>query len=153
MFGPPGVGKSHTMCALVRDYMLKRDTVLRITYDNLCLDIRDSYNKMEQTEKEIVWKYQGVDRLIVEDLGTTVGTGNQESDFSLRILLLILDYRIEQCKPTYFTSNKSPDELAKSFDDRVASRLYDACEIIPVKGQDRRRRKRVLRAKNEGLEA
>lgn len=129
------------MCALMRDYLLKGYSVIRKTYDNLCMEIRDSYDNRELTEKEIVWKYQGVDKLIIEDIGTTVGTRNQESDFSLRILLLILDYRIEQCKPTYFTSNKSPDELAKSFDERVASRLYQACEIVPVKGNDRRRTK------------
>ena len=139
LFGPPGRGKSHTLCALMRDYLLKGYWVIRKTYDELCLDIRDSYDRRELTEKEIVRNYQNADVLMIEDLGTTVGTGNQESDFSLRILLLILDYRIEQCKPTHFTTNKSPDELGKSFDDRVVSRLHQVCEVIPLTGKDKRR--------------
>ena len=140
LFGPPGRGKSHILCALMRDYLLKGYWVIRKTYDELCLDIRDSYDRQELTEKEIVQRYQNADVLMIEDLGTTVGTGNQESDFSVRILMLILDYRIEQCKPTHFTSNKSPDELGRSFDERVASRLYQVCEVVPITGKDKRKK-------------
>lgn len=139
LFGKPGRGKSHTLCALMREYLLRGYSVIRTTYDQLCLEIRDSYERRELTERELVRKCQDVDVLMIEDIGTTVSTGSQESDFSLRILLMILDYRIEHCKPTHFTSNKSPDELGKSFDERVESRLHQACEIIPLTGKDKRR--------------
>lgn len=137
LYGPPGVGKTYSMCALMRSYKLKGQTVKRISYEGLCLDIRDTYNT-GRSEKDLVKKYQEVDKLLIEDVGTTVGTGSQESDFSLRTFLLILDYRLEHCQPTYITANKSVDELGKSFDGRVASRLRQACEIIPVAGKDKR---------------
>jgi len=139
LFGQPGRGKSHALCALMRDYLLKGYWITRKTYDSLCLEIRDSYNNRDITEKEIVKKYQDVDILMIEDIGTSVAIGNQESEFSLRILLMILDERLERCKPTHFTSNKSPDEIGQSFDERVSSRIHKACEIIPITGKDKRK--------------
>ncbi|MHC4639400.1 MAG: hypothetical protein ACYTBV_18140, partial [Planctomycetota bacterium] len=112
--------------------------VKRISYESLCLEIRDTYNT-GRSERDLVKRYQDVDKLLIEDVGTTVGMGSQESDFSLRILLLILDYRLEHCKPTFITTNKSVDELGKSFDERVGSRLRGSCQIIPVSGKDKRR--------------
>ena len=72
-----------------------------------------------RSERGLVKRYQDVDKLLIEDVGTTVGTGSQESDFSLRTFLLILDHRLEHCKPTFITTNKSVDELGKSFDERT----------------------------------
>ncbi len=138
LYGPPGVGKSYSMCALMRHYRLKGYSVKHISYESLCLEIRDTYNT-GHSERGLVKRYQDVDKLLIEDVGTTVGTGSQESDFSLRTFLLILDYRLEHCKPTFITTNKGVDDLGKSFDERVASRLRQACVIIPVSGQDKRR--------------
>jgi len=138
LYGPPGVGKSYSMCALMRHYRLKGFTVKRISYESLCLEIRDTYNT-RRSERGLVKGYQDVDKLLIEDVGTTVGTGSQESDFSLRTFLLILDHRLEHCSSTFITTNKSDEELGKSFDERVASRLRQACEIIPVSGKDKRK--------------
>lgn len=80
-----------------------------------------------------------VPKLFIEDVGTTVSIGEQESDFSLRTFVTLLDTRIEWCQATFVTSNKSIEELGRSFDERVASRLMQACEIIEVTGQDKRK--------------
>ena len=64
--------------------------------------------------------------------------GQQESDFSLRTLLVLLDHRIEQNLATFVTTNKTIEDLAWSFDQRVASRLRQACEIVEIRGADRR---------------
>jgi len=138
LYGPPGVGKSYSMCALLRHYIVQGYSVERIVYDELCLKIRHTYTSGE-SELRLVRQHQSVDKLLIEDIGTTVGIGSQESNFSLRIFLLILDKRVENLKPTFITTNKSLDELGKSFDERVASRLTAACEVIPVKGRDKRK--------------
>jgi len=137
LYGPPGVGKSYAMCALMRHYAMKNFSILRISYDDLCLEIRDTYAN-GKSEKMIIKRFREPDKLLIEDVGTSVGTGAQETDFSLRTFLLILDYRLEHCKPTFITTNKSVEELGRSFDQRVASRLRQACEIILVSGRDRR---------------
>ena len=140
LWGTPGVGKSYALCGLMRFFLMLGFSVRRSTFDDLCLEVRETYTS-GQSEAAIVQKYREPDVLLVEDLGTSVGVGGQESDFSLRLLLLILDYRIEHLKPTYFSTNKSIDDLTAGFDARVTSRLHQACEIIPVTGQDRRKRR------------
>lgn len=77
-------------------------------------------------------------KLFIEDIGTTVTVGKVESDFSLRIFLSILDSRLEHCRATFISTNKTLEELRNSFDERVASRIVQACEIIRLSGEDRR---------------
>jgi len=137
--GPAGVGKTYAMAALIRFFLMLGRPVIRVGYDRLCLQIRDAYKPAStRSEATIIREFENIDALFIEDLGTTVGDHSQESDWSLRTLLLILDYRLEHMKPTFITSNKTVEELGHSFDQRVASRLYQACQIIPVSGKDKR---------------
>jgi DNA replication protein DnaC len=137
--GPAGVGKTYAMAALIRYFLMLGRSIIRVGYDRLCLQIRDAYRHgSTRNEAAIIREFETVDLLFIEDLGTTVGDHSQESDWSLRTLLLILDNRLEYTKPTFITTNKTVEELGHSFDQRVASRLYQACEIIPVGGKDKR---------------
>jgi DNA replication protein DnaC len=72
-------------------------------------------------------------------LGTTKSEGNIESDFSVRTLLVLLDWRLENCLPTFLTGNRPVEELAKTFDERVASRLLQACQVVKLTGGDKRK--------------
>jgi DNA replication protein DnaC len=138
LWGPPGVGKTHSLCAIARQLYFDGYNVDRLTWDMLCLKVRDTFGQ-GHSELKIVEDLVRVDKLVVEDVGVTVSIGNQESDFSLRILLLILDQRLEQCRATFITSNKSIEELGRSFDARIASRLQQACKILKLEGADRRK--------------
>lgn len=150
LWGPPGTGKTHTMCALARDLYLSGWATKRITYEMLMLRIRDTYKPgSQQTELGVIMPLVDVGKLIVEDVGTTVSPGGQESDFSLRTVLLLLDQRLEACRATFFTTNKPVEELQRSFDGRVASRIIQACEILRLTGPDRRKKEPK---KEEGTE-
>jgi DNA replication protein DnaC len=137
LFGPPGIGKTFAMCALARFFICKGLKVERVVFEDLLLSVRSCYSK-NSNEGELIKKYRQCDKLFIEDLGTTVGIGVQETDFSLRTLYLILDWRIENCKATFITSNKSLNEMRVSFDSRIADRIKQACQIMPVKGPNKR---------------
>jgi DNA replication protein DnaC len=140
LWGPPGTGKTHAMSAFVRELWLNGKDVARITYERLMLDIRDAFKPDSGlSEMDVIKPYLSVDALVIEDVGTSVGQGRQESDFSLRTFLVVLDTRLEHCLPTYITSNKPIEELAESFDSRVASRLTEACRVVRLEGRDKRR--------------
>lgn len=142
LWGAPGVGKTYAMAALAKDYLHQGCTVARTSYEMLCLNIRDTFkSKATQTELDVIKPYLDADKLFIEDIGTAKSEGANESDFTTRVLLVLLDYRIERCLSVYVTTNRTVEELGRTFDERIASRLKQACEIIRLAGGDRRQGK------------
>lgn len=142
LYGEPGRGKTYALCAVLRDLITRGHQVRRVVWERLTFDIRASIKSefRDVTEKTILQPLLDCDVLIIEDVGTTTRNERAESDFNLRVFLMILDYRNENMKPTFISSNKSVEQLARTFDDRVASRIYEHCEVILLKGKDRRRK-------------
>lgn len=139
LFGAPGVGKSYTACALVRRWVVAGREAKRTSWDMLQLKVRSTFRPgATETELGIITNYQRPDLLVLEDIGTSVSLDSQESDFALRTLLVLFDYRIEQELTTIFTSNKNIEQISASFDARLASRLRSQCEEIPMFGKDKR---------------
>jgi len=142
LWGPQGVGKSYAMAAIIRELLLAGHSVMRFSYEMLCLMLRDTYKTgSTKTELDVIEPLIAVDNLFIEDVGVIVSGAEQESNFSLRTFLVILDQRLEQCRATFITTNKSVEQVAESFDKRIASRLQEACEVIHLTGQDRRAKK------------
>jgi len=138
LWGLPGTGKTYALAAMARKHITDGFHVERETWERLCLRIRDTFKpQARETEWSIIEPYLLADKLILEDIGTTVSVGKQETDFSLRVLLLILDSRSEDCLQTLLTGNKPIEELAKSFDARIASRLRQGV-IVHKTGTDKR---------------
>jgi DNA replication protein DnaC len=138
LWGKPGVGKTYALAAMARLFISEGFLVKRITFEKLCLLIRDTFRPDSgRSTWQIIEPYVECDRLILEDVSVAVSEGKQESDFSLRTLLVILDERSEECKATFISGNKPPTELGKAFDERISSRLKQGA-IIKVTGDDRR---------------
>ncbi len=140
-WGEEGRGKSYAMAAIIKEMIKKNPdcSIRRIGFEMICLKIRDTYRQNSQTtELDIIKPLMIVENLFIEDVGTTVSVNESESDFSLRTFLVLLDSRLENCKRTFVTTNKSIEELAKSFDSRIASRLQQLCEVIHLTGRDKR---------------
>ena len=130
------------MAALMRHFFLEGFDIIQVSYEMLCLQVRDTFKAgSKKGEIDVIKPLIEAEKLFIEDLGTTVSMGQQESEFSLRTFLVILDKRLRDCKPTFITTNKSVEELGKSFDARIASRLQQACEIVHLTGEDRRTKK------------
>jgi len=139
LWGEPGVGKSYALCALAKDFITKGFIVKRINYELLCLQLRDTFKPTaKNSEWEVVEKLINCDRLIIEDIGTTRSIESKETDFSLRTLLVLIDMRMEHCRPTYISTNKSVESLAKSFDERIGDR-FRTFNIIKMRGDSKRR--------------
>jgi len=141
LWGPTGVGKTYAMAALIKQYIARGYCVQRLHYEKLCLQIRDTFNRnATETEWQILEPYLECDKLFIEDVGVGRSIGKQETDFSLRVFMLLLDLRMEECKPTYITSNKSVESLTSSFDSRVGDRLR-TYEVIKLEGKSKRKEK------------
>jgi DNA replication protein DnaC len=138
LWGSPGIGKSYALCAAVKYFISEGYICRRINYELLCLKLRDTFkSSSQQSEWGIIEPLINCDKLIIEDIGTTKSIDSKESDFSLRTLLVLIDLRLEHCRGTYITTNKSLENLTQSFDTRIGDRLR-LYEIIKMQGQSKR---------------
>ncbi len=129
------------MCVIGRQLVMtaKAVTVARVRYDDLLKEVRACYHDgAKYSDVEVLRKYRTPDLLIIEDVGVTTPIGGQETDFSLTTLYLLVDWRLENMKATFITSNKNLKNITDSFDARIGSRL-STYRVIELKGKDRRR--------------
>lgn len=128
-----GTGKSHLAGASYRysciekrswGYFWKPSALLRYMR---VLDSEEQEKRLEKLIKAPI--------LVIDDLGI----GNV-TDFSLQILYEIVDGRwMNESKGLIITANLSLDDLAKKLDDdRLPSRIAGMCDVIELKGKDRR---------------
>lgn len=138
LWGKTGVGKTYALAALARTFIIEGYLVERVSFEKLCLYIRDAFKQgSEKTTWSIIEPLIMCDKLFLEDVSVATSVGKQESDFTLRTLLVLLDERSEDDLPTFITGNKPPKELSKAFDERITSRLKQG-KIIRLTGEDKR---------------
>lgn len=138
LWGLPGRGKTYAMAAAGRDFIQAGLRVERVVWERLLCRIRVTYSGKHKSEGDILRPLITCTLLIIEDLGTGTGMTDQESNFALRILLMLIDERIEKHLPTGITSNKSLERIRDSFDDRVFSRIAGYFKVVEFTGPDRR---------------
>jgi hypothetical protein len=138
LWGNCGSGKTYSMAALAKMYLKNGYIVKRFHYEMLCLQLRDTFNpKALETELQVLKPLLDCDKLFIEDVGATRAIGKEETDHSRRTLLLILDMRLEQNKPTFITGNKSIENLQTSFDERISDRIK-LFDIYAMSGKSKR---------------
>lgn len=135
MYGPVGTGKTYAMAALIRHYICQGYDCSRINFDDFCVQVRSTMSPAsKQTEYDMIEPLKDTDRLFIDDLGLR---SKQETDFAYVTLYSLINKRQERRLPTFVSSNKSIEQLGRSFDARVASRLRTAL-VVEMKGKDRR---------------
>jgi len=98
---------------------------------DLLLKLKDFNNPLPQKYKE---NLETVDLVVFDDIGVT-----GISQYDLTQLLNIINKRILAQKSTIYTSNITEyDQLEQLLGSRLASRIYEASEIITLKGMDMR---------------
>lgn len=148
--GPKGTGKTHFLCACMRNFLEKnlnsgqiavesiitgRKQLLRfLPVPELMLQFKQSYRQdAKLSEADILDLYSYMDLLVIDDLGA-----ERVSDWSIQMLYLLIDRRSRDLKPTMISSNLKLPEIATKLDDRIASRIAEMCREVRFKGKDRR---------------
>ncbi len=143
LWGSQGAGKTFAAAAAVKRLWAGGYDIAWQPFEELLLRVRDTYRGDGGSEWSIIEPLCKADVLVLDDVGVTVSADRQESDFSLRTFLVLLDHRLTHCRRTFVTSNRAIEDMGRSFDARIASRLCEACEVVKICGADRR----VMRAK------
>ena len=121
--GNYGTGKSHLLEAIGRNFL---EEGKRVRYE-LCADLlkncRAGFSPRSDVEFHVLWdKYIGCDLLILDDLGGM----DQQTPWGTGILSSLVDERYRNEKYLAIGTNMTMDEVARTIDERVADRLWDA---------------------------
>jgi len=132
-YGPTGTGKTHLACAIANNLIaLGIFTKFLSTVD------------IPRNDTEAVRKYIDPDEvpvLLLDDLGAEKLTPR-----ALECLYILIDGRLWADAPMIVTTNYTPEVLRKrlegedgsGYGDRLVGRLQEACEFVPVGGEDYR---------------
>ena len=143
LIGLPGVGKTHLAVATLRAWIEKGGTGLFYTTIDLMSALRGTYSGSERlTESEMLEKVNGVDLLVLDELGR-----ERVTEWRDEILHLIVNARYSHRRTTIFTTNfdiagdpQHPEGLQARVGFRIYSRLHEMCEFVHVDGADFRER-------------
>lgn len=135
--GTPGVGKTFMSSCIANEIINKDYTVLYQTSSLLLNSIFDyKFNKAEKS-KELYDSLFSVNLLVIDDLGTENLTAAKFEE-----LFTIINSRlITPGTKTIISTNLSLEELAKTYDHRIISRLMGNFNIIRFYGDDIRLKK------------
>ena len=102
-----GVGKSYLM-GCIANYLCSRMSVRYLVYADFLDSLRATFNSRdsEYSEQQLVDEVKNVGLLLLDDLGV-----ERPTEFSLKNLAQIIDYRYRNCLPLVVTSNFTLEEL------------------------------------------
>ncbi|MGT2753509.1 primosomal protein DnaI [Streptococcus ovis] len=146
LYGDFGVGKSFILAALAHDLSEKYSlATTMIHYPSFAVNIKNAI--ATSSVKEKIDEVKKAPILILDDIGAEQHSSWVRDD----VLQVILQYRMQENLPTFFTSNFSLDDLEKHFSSgksgdetwqakRVMERIRFLAKEIHLVGDNRRHR-------------
>lgn len=128
IYGGIGVGKTYTSIAIGKHF----GNFLYKKVSDIVRDVRACKTALD--EYEYINKIVNQRHLIIDDIGV-----EKLTEFSYSIVYEVLDKRtLYNPEALIINSNLTISELAKVYDDRIASRIAGICKLVKIEGKDRR---------------
>jgi DNA replication protein DnaC len=164
--GPCGSGKTHLVVGILRALIIERGArCLFYDFQDLLKEIQSSYSPVSQaSETEILRPVFDADVLVLDDLGAQKPTA-----WVRDTVAHIINNRYNDRRTTLFTTNRleasdprtrgrletAEATLRDQIGERINSRLYEMCVVVPLDGDDYRRTTKHpgVRSQMEGPQA
>ena len=135
--GEVGCGKTHVAYAIKKhwDSLVSKPAIFWNTPE-LIREIKLDFDRQPIDKTRVEESLIGQEKqplLFLDDIGA-----EKMTDFVAETFYLIVNDRYVHVRPVIYTSNLSIEELAERTGDRIASRIAESCDIIKLKGGDRR---------------
>lgn len=139
-YGGCGFGKTFLSSCIAKKMMDQGKTVIYTSASGLFSDYEDyKFGKKENDDFEVMRDLmRDSDLLILDDLGCEV-----ISSLSCQLLNEIINERIITRKKMIISTNMNMKGVAQKYSDRIASRIYEAFEILHFVGTDIRVQKLI----------
>lgn len=146
IMGPTGTGKTHAAygalrAAAVRGMRPNRvgryvlGTWMTTTFPDFMAAMRPGqFEKGDSlTSQKYMLTLRDTPLLVLDDVGMC-----RVNEFTEECTHRLISGRYDEERPTIYTTNLDPSNLADGVGDRIASRLVQECVIVSMKGVDRR---------------
>ena len=124
MLGPTGLGKTHLSTAVAKEVIERGFDVLYVTSVGMVGDFEEK--RFGNGEGRDTARYYECDLLIIDDMGTEMGTA-----FTVSALYNLINTRLMAKRPMIINTNLLPETLSEKYSPAVASRLLG--EFLPLR--------------------
>lgn len=135
--GSSGTGKTVMACSIALEHIKQGKITIFKSIPKFIMELQDSYKSDrsdgEESAYEKLKKLSEMDVIVLDDLGA-----EKMTDFVRQALYFIINEREQWDRTTIITSNYELGIIGKNTDSRISSRIAGMCEIIHLKGKDRR---------------
>lgn len=135
LLGPPGLGKSHLLTALVAEAIKSDFTAGYAVWPDVVSEVKAGFNLLPREERrDIIGILQERQLLALDELALKAGG----TEFEHSLLFDLLDFRYRHQLPTLAASNATREGLAKAVGERIADRLTECSPALVLTGQSQR---------------
>lgn len=145
--GNVGAGKTYLAACIANALIEAGCKPLFIVVPDFLDEIRSTYKeKGDETEWALMERVKKAQVLILDDLGV-----HNYTEWAMRTLFSIINYRINRDLPMVITTNLSEEERETLLGSRIGSRLMEACRHYRVNsGRDIRQAIRLRESQKRG---
>jgi DNA replication protein DnaC len=148
LMGPSGLGKTHLAVGTISELTLNHG--VRCMFKDffyLLSELKQAYSE-GTPENEVILPLIETDVLVIDELGK-----GRSNEWELNILDQLISKRYNASRRTLITTNYVTKEIAMAsgesdeilevrVGDRIASRLFEMCELIHLEGRDYRKERK-----------